>query len=352
MAVTYDAGPEPTRQDYPEVAYLREPQQYQSPRFDWQLQQQQQQHPDLCQQYDQPHQVHGQQNQLWEQQQPYQQSRPLPYTHDPHSDESSNGTVHEISFLRELIGPSSTYAASSHGPHEQPAVPAAWVGAKAPGTSTKSKQGNEQVSFLAMKIWGCSLIVFVLSCLIALLSATVIGLSAVTGVESRRANENASKLASILGSVPTSTFSVTTTASLTATPTSLALIDEGCAEAPDKTNGTTYVSYSFFGSLKFTRYCNLDVEGEVIYSLFTGSFATCIDACASYTMFMPRNFGNTEKATCTGVSFVPDWVGKANAARSKAQGNCYMKAGPQNLTRLAVPNKKVDVHGAVLVIGA
>src|SRR4051794_25144920 len=100
MMMKYDTGLEPTRQDYPEVASLREPQLYQTLPSDWQLRQQQQ-YSGLNQQYNQQHQVYGEQNQLWEQQQqqqPYQQSYSLPYTHDHHSIESSNGTKHENPF--------------------------------------------------------------------------------------------------------------------------------------------------------------------------------------------------------------------------------------------------------------
>ncbi|KAK3987836.1 hypothetical protein QBC44DRAFT_330648 [Cladorrhinum sp. PSN332] len=358
MAATYDTGLEPTRQDYPEVASQREPQQQQQ-LYQTQIQarpydQQHQAYVQPNQQWQPQYQTYDQQNQPWPQQpqqpqqQAYQQSHPLPYTDSYHSYERPDSTKPENPFEPGHSAPSSTYISSPYSSHAKPAVSAASSRA-AVGTAATNK-ANKPVPILAMKICGCSILVFVLSCIIALLSAAVIGLSAATGIESQRANENENRLASARSSLSTSTV-VVTTSTFTATPTSLASIDDGCAETTSATNGSTYVAYSQFGSMKFTRYCKLDAEGEVIYSLFTSSFSTCMDACAAYTMFVPRNFGNVEKATCTAVSFIPEWVNKADALRATAKGNCYMKAGPQNLTTLVTPEKSVDVHAAILAVG-
>ncbi|KAK4231322.1 hypothetical protein QBC38DRAFT_451337 [Podospora fimiseda] len=355
MAATYDTGLEPTRQDYPEVASQREPQQYHGQPYEQQQQSYQTQI--QAQPYDQQHSAYSQPNQQWQQQwqqqqQPYQPSHPLQYTDNYHSHQSADTIKPENPFESSHSAPSSTYVSSPYSSHVQPAASTGSVRG-AGGTTTKTaatNNTNKPVPILAMKICGCGILVFVLSCIIALLSAAVIGLSAATGIESQRANENESKLAEARSSLSTSTV-VVTTSTFTATPTSLAFIDDGCAETTTATNGSTYVAYSQFGSIKFTRYCNRDAEGEVIYSLFTSSFSTCMDACAAYTMFIPRNFGNAEKATCTAVSFIPEWVDKAFASKSKAKGNCYMKAGPQNLTTLVVPDKTVDVHAAILAVG-
>ncbi|KAK4165976.1 hypothetical protein QBC43DRAFT_24625 [Cladorrhinum sp. PSN259] len=370
MAATYDTGPEPTRQDYPEVAPLREPQQYPNQLYDQRGQQQQlYQAQNQTQPYGQQHQTYNQQSHQWQQQHPtydqqnqswqerqqqqqhaYQQPHPLPYTDTHHLQETTDATKPENPFETAHSAPSSTYLASPYSSHAQPAVSAATL-TVAVGTAAPNKP-NKPVPLLAMRVCGCSILVFVLSCIIALLSAAVIALSAATGIESQRANENANQLASARNnSIATSTV-VVTTSTFTATPTSLASIDDGCAETTRATNGSTYVAYSQFGSVKFTRYCNRDAEGEPIYSLFASSFSTCMDACAAYTMFMPGNFGSSrEKATCTAVSFIPEWVNKANASRATAKGNCYMKAGPFNQTKLVVPDKTVDVHAAIVAVG-
>jgi hypothetical protein len=89
-------------------------------------------------------------------------------------------------------------------------------------------------------ICGCNLLVFILSCIIALLSAAVIGLAAGTGVEAHRANDATNKLASISASQPTKTTTVTAAA----TPTSFNDIDRGCSNDPDGVSGTGYTSFA------------------------------------------------------------------------------------------------------------
>lgn len=104
-------------------------------------------------------------------------------------------------------------------------------------------------------ICGCSLLTFVLSCIIALLSAAVIGLAAGTGIEASRANDAVHKLAAYTRENPvqiatTSTFPETsTTATMTstgsigdATSPSGVEVDSGCGSRSDQVNGTTYTS--------------------------------------------------------------------------------------------------------------
>ena len=80
------------------------------------------------------------------------------------------------------------------------------------------------------------------------------------------------------------------------------------------------------GQLSFSRYCNKDSKTiKPIMSLFTSSFSTCMDACASYTMYIPRKFGRSANTTCGAAVFVPKWTGKTNASEVKAPGNCYLK---------------------------
>lgn len=91
-------------------------------------------------------------------------------------------------------------------------------------------------------VCGCSLLVFILSCIIALLSAAVIGLAAGTGIEAQRANDAISQLATANALLAATTG--TPTASGT-TPTAVAAgtLDEGCGADPDGVTGTVYTSF-------------------------------------------------------------------------------------------------------------
>jgi len=104
------------------------------------------------------------------------------------------------------------------------------------------------------KICGCAPIVFILSCIIALLSVAVVGLAAGTGIESNRANEAASKLAAPRApgghtGGTTATVTVTATPTSTSEPSSGASegaavsIDEGCGADPTGQNGTVFTTY-------------------------------------------------------------------------------------------------------------
>jgi hypothetical protein len=84
-------------------------------------------------------------------------------------------------------------------------------------------------------------------------------------------------------------------------------------------------------------------------SLFTSDMDTCIDACASYSMYMPRFFGsNNRNTTCGGVSFIPLWTNRTIAEAGKAPGNCYLKPSAQTFAGLEVPNIGTECHAAIL----
>ncbi len=109
------------------------------------------------------------------------------------------------------------------------------------------------------------------------------------------------------------------------------------------------------GTFKFTRYCNRDAPNTPLMSLFVPDFATCMDACASYTHYMPGTLGaalpsNTTNlnTTCAAVSYIPAWGVKSVALAGGAPGNCYLKPGPQEVGKLTTPNIGVDCHAAVM----
>ena len=89
----------------------------------------------------------------------------------------------------------------------------------------------------ARTVCGCSLLILILSCIITLLSAAVIGLAATTGIESQRASSAAASLAAY-------TASATATGTAAPSATSTAVLDDGCAANPALVNKTTYPSFS------------------------------------------------------------------------------------------------------------
>ncbi|KAI0889213.1 uncharacterized protein GGS22DRAFT_184787 [Annulohypoxylon maeteangense] len=195
-------------------------------------------------------------------------------------------------------------------------------------------------------VWGCSILVFVLSAIIAILSAAVIGLAAGTGVEASRANNAEARLASMTGSPAT----VTVTAA-TSSPSDFSTVDKGCSKNSASVTGTTYAS-QFFDRQTFKIYCNSDAPNNPISSLFVGNFDDCMDACAFYTYYIPSDFptnATSNNATCAGVSYIPAWTNRTTAQDGGAPGNCYLKPGPQNQTALNNPNiGGFAVHAAIL----
>ncbi|KAL2177263.1 uncharacterized protein P884DRAFT_278009 [Thermothelomyces heterothallicus CBS 202.75] len=284
----YETGLEPARQDYPEVT-----------------------------------QGYGYGNQHYQQPpQPYQQSR-------PYYPQSYDNLISTTPPKQDATAWGSTPAESPYCSAAQPAM---------------SQFEPEPKSPSARTICGCSLPVFVLSCVIALLAAAVIGLAAATGVQAQRASSAESDLSELRASVAgNSTPSQGSNAPV--------VIDDGCSENPDSVDKTIYTSFSLLGARKFRRYCNKDAPRPPLLSLFTADFATCMDACAAYTQYVPRSFGgataNTSLTVCAAVSFIPAWTDKAIADAGGAPGNCYLKGGPQTEALLTTPNIGVDCHAAI-----
>ncbi|KAI3318699.1 hypothetical protein HD806DRAFT_511614 [Xylariaceae sp. AK1471] len=181
------------------------------------------------------------------------------------------------------------------------------------------------------RVCGCSILVLLLSTFIALLSITVIGLAAGTGIQTNRANNAESRLATLMSN--------------------LSNIDRGCSANPDAVTATSYTS-KFFSRPTYQIYCNNDAPNPPLQSFFVGNFDDCMDACASYSAYTPGNFPNNtipRNSTCSGVSFIPDWTNRTTAVAGNAPGNCYLKPGPQNTTALTHPNSNGPaVHAAII----
>lgn len=84
-------------------------------------------------------------------------------------------------------------------------------------------------------VLGCSVVVFVLAVIIAILSAAVIGLAAGTGVESNRANNAESNLAALRANM-------TSTSSSSVAAGNYDALTRGCSSNPTGVSGTTYTS--------------------------------------------------------------------------------------------------------------
>lgn len=90
---------------------------------------------------------------------------------------------------------------------------------------------------------GCTTLVFILSAIIAILAAAVVGLAVGTGVEANRASTAEAKVSSMSSARATVT-ATTTAASSSASSTSFADLDSNCSGNPSGVNGTTYNSFS------------------------------------------------------------------------------------------------------------
>lgn len=200
-------------QDYPEVVV---PQQHHQHQHQQHFQQQQQQ-------YNQQ-----QQYQQYPQQPQYQQYQQYPLK--PEDAQYPPGSA-----------PYSAYGDSQLDP-TSPRPQNASLGGQAPADGGKKKG----------RICGCTVLVFVLCIIIALLSAALIGLAAGTGVEASRANTADARVAELSSSLASATATATATgdgASATSTP--FAQLDRNCSADPNAVTGTTYDAFSCKPPLKF-----------------------------------------------------------------------------------------------------
>lgn len=105
------------------------------------------------------------------------------------------------------------------------------------------------------------------------------------------------------------------------------------------------------GNYSFTIQCNTDASGAPLMSLFTADLNTCMDACASWSNYLPGILGNDttsaniSNATCGAVSFIPSWTNKTAALGNGAPGNCYLK--PTQTAPATTPSGQ-EVHAGIL----
>lgn len=205
-------------------------------------------------------------------------------------------------------------------------------------------------------VCGCTLIVFVLSVIVAILAAAVIGLAAGTGIEASLASEANDKYQRLQASVsaagiltPSGTGSPPPAASTSCPNPEPVVLDNGCSTNSSAVNGQLYTSFKLLSVVTYTMQCNKDVNGTVLYSLFAPDFNTCMDSCSGYTKYATDFFGTTNvNATCAGVSYIPLWTNKTTALAGGAPGNCYLKRGPLENKAFIIPNAGTPVHGAIV----
>ncbi|KAL7912169.1 hypothetical protein GGI35DRAFT_444572 [Trichoderma velutinum] len=204
----------------------------------------------------------------------------------------------------------------------------------------------------ATTVGGLSL-VLILSIIIGILAAAVIGLAAGTGVATKNYNDANSKLAVLSSSLaaaqatsPSDAACATgtgTAAVPSSTSTSFNSLDNGCSNDPNGVTGTVYTS-AFFNKPHFTMYCNQDTNNPAIYSLFAKDFNGCMDACAGW-----NSYNTTTKGTCVAVSFIPSWSFAKNAQEGGAPGDCYLKSGTLSKALLKAANIGTECHAALLL---
>jgi hypothetical protein len=94
-------------------------------------------------------------------------------------------------------------------------------------------------------ICGCVPLVFIMSCIIAVLSAAVIGLAAGTGIEASRANSANNKLAVLNSAAAQNSGGATVTVTaINPKATAFNNLDNGCSDTPQSVTGTEYQSFS------------------------------------------------------------------------------------------------------------
>jgi hypothetical protein len=210
----YDSGLEPARQDFPEVSQDQQGEQG----YGYQHHHQQQQ----------PYQPT-----LPPAQQPYyQQHQHLPaqqqhqYYPQPYDGSATLQTKPQDAAVAQSPYGSNTIGSSPFSAHSEPLAAA-----------TDEQRGKQPPPGPGRTVCGCSLLVLILSCIIALLSAAVIGLAAATGVEAQRASSAQSSLAALNASAATAT------AGAAPSPTPTQVIDDGCSEDPASADKSSYTSF-------------------------------------------------------------------------------------------------------------
>lgn len=146
---------------------------------------------------------------------------------------------------------------STYGAYTATAVDPSVYGGAVDHRSTYHAPAGEHGPQKSRKtICGCTFLVFVLSVIIAVLAAAVIGLAAGTGVQSSRGDNALEQLEALQAAAsgttrPSATVTVTA-ASSSATATGFASISNNCSNKDETTTGQTYTTDCEFPMSKRT----------------------------------------------------------------------------------------------------
>ncbi|KAH7325690.1 hypothetical protein B0I35DRAFT_420968 [Stachybotrys elegans] len=252
--------------------------------------------------------------------------------------------------------------------HQSPFSNAAQASEFPTGIASTEAVDSGKKSKSKRSIGGCSVVVLVLSIVIAVLAAAVVGLAAGTGVAVSNYNDANSRLDALRSSyssleeVATARIvtpgtacesSSTTTVSSEKTPsstssnavpssTNFSEITNGCSDRAEDVEGTTYRVPAYNRPI-FAMHCNRDASNGLLYAAFVPDFNRCMNACAAWNRYA------TSQPRCEGVAFVPAWTNFTAADQRSAQGNCYLKPGPQVAADLPRPRSGLEGHAAILV---
>ncbi|KAF3350584.1 hypothetical protein VD0002_g4573 [Verticillium dahliae] len=278
-----------------------------------------------------------------------------PYQNANNAPEVVQQSIPEVYHPQSAVSPS--YHAHSQAPDPTGSPIKPEPATLHPGyTSSPVGDNHSQVTSPKAKrtFCGCTILVLILSIIIAALSAAVIGLAVGTGVQTNRANDAKEKLNALSAEAAAAGPATTTVTVSEAVPTetSFSAITHGCSDEKDATSGTDYTTH-FSDKVTFTMFCNSNAPPYApLLALAVPDFDRCMDACASYTKYIKGTFesdSDSVNATCTAVSFIPAWTSKEEAINANAEGNCYLKSGQQRRSALEpVKPGPGETHAAIL----
>ena len=130
-------------------------------------------------------------------------------------------------------------------PYDNTAAPYGYFG---PGYTDHAVTHQYAQEKAPRRILGCSVLVFILSLIIGLLSVTVVGLATGVGVVTNRANDAQGQLDLVTASAISAVSAVSaatvtkTVVAASATPTGTSAPDKGCSTDPNQVSGTTYTA--------------------------------------------------------------------------------------------------------------
>ncbi|VUC31405.1 unnamed protein product [Clonostachys rosea] len=190
------------------------------------------------------------------------------------------------------------------------------------------------------RIFGLPILVFILSVVIAIMGIIIIGLAAGLGV----ATHNYQQANTNLDAANANLTAATANLSAAKFVTSYSNLTNGCSDRAASVTGTKYSTHSY-DFAEYTMYCNKDSPEGPIFSLFSGSFNSCMEACTTWNKYLDEK--NYTSKACTTATYIPYWTNILMALGNSAPGDCYLKAGTANLKNFTSTGPDMEVHVAI-----